>query len=167
MDLTSEELAGDPGTTQKLREAFLASRFGDQTPLFAERPFLLRIGDSAVSGRIDAIYGTPDGPWEVVDWKTGRGGADPLQLELYGLACVEIWDKRPEDLTLTYFYLRRAEIASQPMGDPAELRERLSRSLASITAGDFSPTPGPICTYCDFNAFCDAGQAWLREGSGS
>ena len=76
VDLTSEELAGDPGTTQKLREAFLASRFGDQTPLFAERPFLLRIGDSAVSGRIDAIYGTPDGPWEVVDWKTGRGGAD-------------------------------------------------------------------------------------------
>jgi DNA helicase-2/ATP-dependent DNA helicase PcrA len=167
VDLTSEELAGDPGTTQRLREAFLGSRFGDQVPLYAERPFLLRIGDHAVSGRIDAIYGMPDGPWEVVDWKTGSGLADPLQLELYGLACVEIWGKRAEDLTLTYCYLRRGEIVSQPMTDPAELRERLAGSLASIASGDLSPRHGPICTYCDFNAFCDAGQEWLTSGSGS
>ena len=42
----------------------------------AERPFLLRVGGFTVGGRIDAIYGEPDGPWEVVDWKTGRRPAD-------------------------------------------------------------------------------------------
>ena len=118
VDLTQEELAGDPGRMDRLRQAFLTSRFADRAPLFAERAFLLRVGGFAVSGRIDAIYGEPDGPWEIVDWKTGVGAADPLQLELYGLACVEIWHKAPEDLTLTYYYLARDEAVSQPMGEP-------------------------------------------------
>ena len=98
-------------------------------PLFAERAFLLRVGAFTVGGRIDAIYGEPDGPWEIVDWKTGMGTADPLQLELYGLACVEIWGKRPEDLTLSYCYLAKDEIVSQPMADPSDVRARVEASL--------------------------------------
>ncbi len=163
IDLTNEELSGEPGRAERLRQSFLDSRFADVVPLFAERAFLLRVGDYAVSGRIDAIYGEPDGPWEVVDWKTGAATADPLQLELYGLACVEIWGKRPEDLTLTYAYLLRDEIASQPMGDPDEMRARAEASIDAIAAGVFEPTPGAWCGYCDFRGFCDAGQAWLAS----
>jgi DNA helicase-2/ATP-dependent DNA helicase PcrA len=161
VDLTQEELAGDPGRVGRLRESFLASRFSGAVPLFAERAFLLRVGAFTVGGRIDAIYGEPDGPWEVVDWKTGMGTADPLQLELYGLACVEIWGKRPEDLTLSYCYLAKDEIVSQPMGDPAEVRARVQASLTAIGDGAFEPTPGRWCTHCDFRSFCDAGRAWL------
>ena len=98
VDLTDEELAGDPGRVERLRESFLASRFAGVPPLYAERAFLLRLGDFSVGGRIDAIFGDPDGPWEIVDWKTGRTPAadDPtlgLQLDVYGLAAVEIWGK--------------------------------------------------------------------------
>ena len=51
-----------------------------------------------------------DGRWEVVDWKTGRKPAahDPIarmQLDLYALACMDVWNKRREDLRLTYLYL--------------------------------------------------------------
>ena len=167
-DLTDEELAGDPGRIERLREAFLASRFSGRTPLFAERAFLLRLGDSTVGGRIDAIFGDPDGPWEVVDWKTGRRPAndDPtlgLQLDIYGLACVEIWGKRAGELTLTYAYLASGDEVSRPMDDPATVRARVLRSLEAIAAGSFDPTPGPWCTHCDFRSFCDAGQAWLAE----
>jgi DNA helicase-2/ATP-dependent DNA helicase PcrA len=161
VDLTHEELAGDPGRIERLRRAFLASPYAERTPLFAERPFLLRIGPYAVGGRIDAIYGEPDGPWEVVDWKTGMGTADPLQLELYGLACVRIWHRRPEDLSLTYAYLARDEIVSVPMGDPDEVTARIQRQIDRIDAGAFDPTPGTWCGYCDFARFCDAGGAWL------
>jgi DNA helicase-2/ATP-dependent DNA helicase PcrA len=163
VDLTQEELAGDPGRVERLRDAFLASRFADVTPLYAERAFLLRVGAFAVSGRIDAIFGEPDGPWEIVDWKTGAGSADPLQLELYGLACVEIWHKRPEDLTLTYCYLARGEEERHPMGDPDEVRGRVERSLAAIDAGTFEPTPGAWCSYCDFKGFCETGRDWLVD----
>ena len=129
-DLTSEELAGEPGKVERLREAFLGSRFADVTPLHAERPFLLRLEGFTVGGRIDAVYGDPDGPWEVVDWKTGRRPADDdplaaLQLDLYGLACVEIWGKRPEDVTLTYLYLASGDEVSHPMEDPDAVRARV------------------------------------------
>src|SRR5262245_23693744 len=161
VDLTQEELAGDPGRVERLRQAFLGSRFAERTPLFAERAFLLRVGAFAVGGRIDAIYGEADGPWEIVDWKTGSGEADPLQLELYGLACAEIWHKAPEELTLTYYYLARDEAVSHPMSDPADVRARVETTLASIETGTYEPTPGRWCTFCDFKGFCDAGKAWL------
>ena len=172
-DLTPEELSGEPGIVARLQEAFLASRFADRTPLFAERPFLLRLEGFTVSGRIDAIYGDDlDSPWEVVDWKTGRKpGQDDalagLQLDLYGLACVEIWRKRPEDVALTYLYLAGPDEVSHPMSDPAHVRERVVERLRAIEAGTFDPTPGPQCRYCDFRSFCDAGKAWLRNGSES
>jgi DNA helicase-2/ATP-dependent DNA helicase PcrA len=163
VDLTQEELVGDPGRVERLRQSFLSSRYADRTPLFAERAFLLRVGAFAVGGRIDAIYGEPEGPWEIVDWKTGSGQADPLQLELYGLACAEIWHKAPEELTLTYYYLARDEAVSLPMGDPGVVRARVEASLAAIEAGMYEPTPGRWCSYCDFKSFCGAGRAWLAE----
>jgi DNA helicase-2/ATP-dependent DNA helicase PcrA len=163
VDLTHEELAGDPGRVERLRQAFLESRYADVTPLFAERPFLLRIGAFTVGGRIDAVYGEPEGPWEIVDWKTGSAAADPLQLELYGLACVEIWGKTAAELTLSYCYLARDEVVSIPMGDPGEVRERVADSLERIGQGAFEPTPGAWCGFCDFKGFCDAGRAWLAD----
>jgi DNA helicase II / ATP-dependent DNA helicase PcrA len=169
-DLTQEELAGDPGKMERLRRSFLEGRFARLVPLFAERAFLLRFGDVTVGGRIDAIYGEADGPWEVVDWKTGKKPADDdplatLQLDVYGLACAEIWGKHAEDLTLTYAYLASGEEVTRLMDDPAAVRERLTASLDRIAAGEFAPTPGPQCVYCDFKAFCDEGRAWLAANA--
>jgi hypothetical protein len=39
-------------------------------------------------------------------------------------------------------------------------------SLKAMAAGEFSPTPGLQCRYCDFRAFCDAGKAWLSANPG-
>ena len=168
-DLTSEELAGQPGKIRQLRDAFLASRFANAVPLYAERPFLLSFGDVTVSGRIDAIYGVPDGPWEVVDYKTGRRPADDelasAQLDVYALACIDVWGKRPDELTLTYLYLGSGEEVSRAAPDPARVRDRVAAWLGGIRAARFDPTPGEQCRWCDFLTFCDAGQAFV-EGSG-
>jgi DNA helicase-2/ATP-dependent DNA helicase PcrA len=119
-----------------------------------------------VGGRIDAVFGQPGGPWEVVDYKTGRvpTGDDPLtglQLDLYALACVDVWGKRPEDLTLTYFYLSEGKEVSRPAGDLGEVRARVKTTLAGITAAEFDPAPGPQCHWCDFLPFCAAGRAFV------
>ncbi len=169
-DLTAEELAGEPGKVERLRQAFLGSRFAGLVPLFAERAFLLSLRGAVVSGRIDAIYGEPEGPWEVVDWKTGRRPSEddplaPLQLDVYGLACLEIWRKRPEDLTLTYLYLSEGTEVTHPMGDPAEVQARVSAAMDGVASGRFEPTPGEHCRFCDFAPFCDAGQAWLASNA--
>jgi len=171
-DLTVEELAGRPGRLDDLRTAFLRSRFAGMVPRFVERSFLLPIRGFVVSGRIDAIFGADDtGRWEVVDYKTGKRPSDddPLartQLDLYALACIDVWAKRPEDLTLTYLYLATGEEVSHTVDDPDAVRARLAAWLGGISAGAFDPTPGEHCRWCDFRPFCEAGQAWAEAGSG-
>ncbi|HZD18028.1 MAG TPA: ATP-dependent DNA helicase [Actinomycetota bacterium] len=166
-DLTVEELAGAPGKLDDLRRSFLGSRFADMVPLYAERPFLLPLEGVTVTGRIDAIFGAEDGPWEVVDYKTGRRPPpdDPLaraQLDLYGLACVEVWHKPPAELSLTYLYLASGEEVTHALDDVEAVRRGVSDWLRGILAGGYDPTPGPHCHWCDFLPFCDAGTAWVR-----
>jgi DNA helicase II / ATP-dependent DNA helicase PcrA len=167
-DLTPEELVGEPGRMERLREAFLDSRFAQTVPLFAERPFLLNLEGSVLSGRIDAIYGRPDGAWEIVDYKTGRRPSDDdpltwLQLDIYALACVDVWRKPPADLTLTYLYLNTREEASRPAGDVEATRARVLETLRGIVRERFDPTPGEHCRSCDFLSFCEAGQKYVAS----
>jgi DNA helicase-2/ATP-dependent DNA helicase PcrA len=166
-----EERGGtEPSKQATLRAAFAGSRFADTTPLFIERPFLLRVDGVVVRGRIDAIFGDADGRWEVVDYKTGRvpEGDAPLlglQLDLYALACIDIWGKRPDDLTLTFFYLASNEEVSRPATDPEAIRGRVSEALRDMSAGLFDPDPGDHCRWCDFLSFCDAGMARVGDPS--
>jgi DNA helicase-2/ATP-dependent DNA helicase PcrA len=165
-DLTAEDLAGEPGKVERLQKAFDESRFASAPPLYAERAFLLYIEGFVVGGRIDAVFGTADGPWEVVDYKTGKRPAedDPLawlQLDLYALACIDVWGKRPEDVKLTYFYLASGEEASRPAGDPSQIRSRVAEALRGIAAREFTPQPGEQCRWCDFLSFCDAGRSYV------
>jgi DNA helicase-2/ATP-dependent DNA helicase PcrA len=166
-DLTAEELAGQPGKVKQLRDRFLASRFADMTPLHAERAFLLSLAGFTVSGRIDAIYGVPEGPWEVVDYKTGRKPEDdPLsrvQLDVYALACIDVWRKRPEELTLTYLYLASGDEVSFAVEDAEAIRDRVRAWLSAIGAGRFEPTPGEHCRWCDFLSFCDPGKEFVAQ----
>ena len=166
-DVTVEELAGSPGKIQDLRESFRRSRFGDMVPLYAERPFLLPVEGFTVKGRIDAIYGLPDGPWEVVDYKTGRRPPEDdalarAQLDLYALACIDVWHKVPEELRLTYLYLASGDAVSYPVDDVEAVRRRVAEWLSGIAAEAFEPEPGPHCRWCDFRPFCDAGRAWVE-----
>lgn len=172
-DLTVEELAGRPGRIDELRATFLSSRFADAVPRFVERSFLMPIEGSVIAGRIDAIFGEDDdGPWEVVDYKTGRVPEDdPLartQLDVYALACIDVWHKRPEDLTLTYLYLGSDRERSYAVEDVDEIRARVSRWLRSIAGEAFDPSPGDHCRWCDFRPFCDPGREWVEaHGDGS
>jgi DNA helicase II / ATP-dependent DNA helicase PcrA len=167
-DLSTEERLADPGHGASLKSAFKRSRFAEHVPLYVERPFLLWIDGMVVGGRIDAVFGEQDGPWEVVDYKTGRVPSedDPMfgfQLDLYGLACVEIWGKRPEDLTLTYFYLAEDKEVSRAAGDPLKTRARVGEALAGIVSARYEPTPSDRCRWCDFLSFCDAGRAFVAQ----
>jgi DNA helicase-2/ATP-dependent DNA helicase PcrA len=165
-DVTAEELAGAPGRLEDLRQAYARTRFADMVPLYAERPFLLPVEGITIKGRIDAIYGLPDGPWEVVDYKTGKVPPqdDPiarLQLDLYALACIEVWHKAPEDLRLTYLYLSGGQERSHTVEDVESVRGRIRSWLRGIGAGEFEPAPSAHCRVCDFRPFCDTGKAWV------
>jgi putative RecB family exonuclease len=120
---------------------------------------------------IDAIGRDDDGPGRS-DYKTGKRppGDDELtraQLELYALACIDVWAKRPEDLTLTYLYLSGGEEVSHTVDDERAIRERVSVWLRGIGDAGYEPTPGPHCRWCDFRPFCDAGRTWVDGDGGA
>ncbi len=89
--------ADDPARGEdlsQLRARFEHSEWADRWPQAVEVPFETLVGDRLVRGRIDAVFAdSPDGGFDVVDWKTGRPPASDaerhvvsVQLAAYRLA---------------------------------------------------------------------------------
>ena len=58
---------------RQLRARFEHSEWADRWPRAVEVPFETLVGDRLVRGRIDAVFAdSPEGGYDVVDWKTGR-----------------------------------------------------------------------------------------------
>ena len=130
-DLTDEELAGDPGRVERLREAFLAQpvRRRDAAVRRASVPAAARRVHRGRAHRRDLRRRRrPVGDRRLEDRAKRPPAEDPtlgLQLDIYGLAAVEIWGKAPADVTLTYFYLASGDEVTKPMDDPAVVRDRV------------------------------------------
>ena len=162
-----------PARVERLRQAFLESRFADVTPLFAERAFLLRLGGVQRSaGRIDAIFGEPGRARGRSS--TGRPAAaarrrSRSQLDLYGLACVEIWGKRPEDVTLTYFYLASGEeVVRIRWATPTRSGARVAASLGVDRRGRVraDARPGVRVTATSARSATPARRGWQPASAG-
>jgi DNA helicase-2/ATP-dependent DNA helicase PcrA len=93
-----------------LQQAFLASPYGGRKPYAVEAAFALTLAGRVVRGRIDAVYDLGGGRWEVVDWKTGSGGADPLQLAIYRLAWAGLAGVPVASVDAAFLYVRTGEI---------------------------------------------------------
>jgi len=109
LDLDDLESSDDTPLDDDLRalqQAFLAGPFADRVPLAVEAPFELSLAGHVVAGRIDAVYAVGNGSgtgYEVVDWKTGRGDADPLQLAIYRAAWAALVACPLEQVDATFY----------------------------------------------------------------
>ncbi len=96
----------------ELQERFLASEWADRTPIEVEVPFATVIGGLLVRGRMDAVFATPDGYYDVVDWKTGRqpaaaeAEAAAVQLAAYRLAWAELAGVPVDRVRAAFHYVR-------------------------------------------------------------
>jgi DNA helicase-2/ATP-dependent DNA helicase PcrA len=119
------ELAG--ADFDHLRATFEAGPYADAVPTAVEAPFTLVLGGRLVRGRIDAVFATPDGGAQVVDWKTGRvAAADPMQLACYRLAWAELSGLDPEQVDAVFYDLHTGVVV-RPGHLPG--REELTRLL--------------------------------------
>jgi DNA helicase II / ATP-dependent DNA helicase PcrA len=123
-----------------LQAAFLASPWADRSPVEVEAPFELLIGGVLVRGRVDAVFATPDGGIDVVDWKTGalpRGDAEAsanaVQLAAYRLAFARLYGVELAQVSAAFHYVCE-DLTLRPTDllDAEEL-ESLIRSLPSPT----------------------------------
>ncbi|MDI3417013.1 ATP-dependent DNA helicase [Streptomyces luteolus] len=146
--LDPDELPGadaeiaDERDLETLKEAFEHTPYAYRTPYRVEAPFQLAIAGRVIRGRIDAVYradgsGPGDGAatsYEIVDWKTGHGGAaDPLQLAIYRLAWAEQHGLPVEAVRAAFVFVRTGK-TTYPERLPG--RAELERLLAGPDAAE-------------------------------
>ncbi|WP_242454194.1 ATP-dependent helicase [Bailinhaonella thermotolerans] len=96
----------------ELQERFEESDWAARRPYDVEVPFETMIGDRLVRGRMDAVFASPDGTYDVVDWKTGtrpRGQAAKaasVQLAAYRLAWADLAGVELTQVRAAFHYVR-------------------------------------------------------------
>ncbi len=141
--LADEEVLDQPGAhvdssrLVDLRKTFEQMGFPERTlkrldagdPM-AEVPFVLKVGERLVKGRIDAVYETPDGGIEIVDFKTGaKPGESSVELDqllVYAGALMKLGLDVGKSIKLTYVYLADGTTQSREVSR-AEAEQGLAR----------------------------------------
>jgi DNA helicase-2/ATP-dependent DNA helicase PcrA len=137
----------------------------ESSPVWLERSFSFRIGPHQLRGRIDRVDQTPEGGYELIDYKTGDRRSsvttsDDVQIPLYRMGAREAW--KIEADSGSYWYVlddERVQVPGQP--DDAERVERTVLEVAGgIESQDFEPRPSPqVCSWCDYRLICPASEA--------
>jgi DNA helicase-2/ATP-dependent DNA helicase PcrA len=127
-DLDDAELAS-------LQQKFLAAGWGERPPVRVEAPFEMVVGGRLLRGRIDAVYATDDGGYDVIDYKTGAvlTGKDfeaaSHQLSIYRLAWADLAGVDPSQVTAGFLYVRESLLKRpERLLDRAELTALISAS---------------------------------------
>jgi putative RecB family exonuclease len=117
-------------------------------------------------GYVDRVDVAPTGEIRVVDYKTGSAPREVFeakalfQMKFYALVLLRTRGVLPRQLRLMYLADRQSLTYSP---DEAELL-RFERTLSAIWVailraagtGDFRPSPGRLCDWCDHKALCPA-----------
>ncbi len=151
------------------RESMLEQfeRFAESPYLsFAKRmnevPFLLKIKNKVVNGKLDMMTIDDKQNWEIIDFKTGDGRTDPkeavkkydLQIRTYGAAIANSAKfARTGKVTLLFLSNKSAIPVSSMIDEVAVERTKreLSDMIKGIETGDFKVRTDPPCKTCAFN----------------
>jgi DNA helicase-2/ATP-dependent DNA helicase PcrA len=125
----------------ELQANFLASEWAERTPTAIEVAIETPVAGTVVRGRIDAVFPTTDGGWDVVDWKTGSEPHGPaataraVQLAAYRLAWARLQGVAVERVGAAFFYAASGRtVRPVDLLDEAALRSLLSGD--STASGD-------------------------------
>lgn len=122
-----DDLDEDPDLTA-LREAFRRSSYSTRTPIAVEEPFAIALGGRVIRGRIDAVFASPSGRVEVIDWKSGgRDHLSDLQLAIYRCAWADLTHVPVDQIDAAFLIVRTGELVRpERLADRAALEQILS-----------------------------------------
>jgi RecB family exonuclease len=127
-----------------------------------EKKFNMKIGDVTVVGKIDLVMETPQGEYQVFDFKTGKTtktqkeAVEDTQMNLYPLAVKELYGKFPEKSTLYYIAKNLLVENKIEESNVFAVRDKLERAVESIIQENFEPEHEKgVCRFCAFRSICD------------
>ena len=166
-DVDGERLAAWLGSAGEL----LGNYFTLENPALLEpesRELYVEVISEGVRlrGVIDRIDVSPDGDIRIVDYKTGPSPREAFeakalfQMKFYALVLWRLRGVVPRQLRLIYL----ADTDTLSYTPDAEELQRFERTLMAIWAaitramqtGDFRPSPGRLCDWCDHKRLCPA-----------
>ena len=135
----------------------------DDNPLRLEESFGVHFGDIVFSGKIDRIDLVKDAERpevSIVDYKTGSEKdkneiKKDLQLPLYALVAEQKLGFKV--VGAKYIFVETGKVVDVDVSESRKemAKEKLLETLGCIKNGNFTPTPGFICRFCDFNSICE------------
>jgi DNA helicase-2/ATP-dependent DNA helicase PcrA len=152
------ELYENQGVEQ-LRDFLAAVRLRTPEVLHTEQSFEIRVGETAVAGRIDRIDQQSDGSVAIVDYKTGKArdqedADESLQLSLYAIAAREKWGYNVGALIFYNLEENVPVITTRSEGQLLEARGRVEAAAQGIAAGVFNAKTGMHCNFCAYRSLC-------------
>ncbi|HEV7721743.1 MAG TPA: PD-(D/E)XK nuclease family protein [Iamia sp.] len=171
-DLAELELAADEMATLRadaerlVRNYFLLEDPREIRPIGLELRLQASVGDLPLVGIIDRLELDADGELVVTDYKTGKAPSDRYEqskmggIHFYSLLCEELFGRRPARIRLLHLH-EPVIITAVPTDQSTKgLRNRVGALWQAISRAcerdDFRPKPGPLCSWCSFQAWCPA-----------
>lgn len=135
-------------------------------PVGLELMLEAQVDDIRVRGIIDRLERDADGRLVVTDYKTGRSPGVTHQqgrlggVTFYALLCEEHFGELPAQVQLLYLgdglTISTEPSAQAIRGLRAKLRALWQAIERACEREDFRPRPGPLCSWCSFQAYCPA-----------
>jgi DNA helicase-2/ATP-dependent DNA helicase PcrA len=150
--------------------AFHASML--ETPpqvLEQEKSFELPLENNVtIIGRMDQVNSLGRADVEIIDYKTGKPKKDSLakkdlQLSLYALAAIEIFEWNPVRLAFHYLQNNKTQVTTRDTKQLDEAQKLVLEAAADIRAGEFAPDPGFVCRSCAYKPICPAHEVALSS----
>jgi RecB family exonuclease len=135
----------------------------DKNIIEIEKNISFKLAGVKSSGRIDRIDRLDGNKIEIIDYKTGKLKEQKdvdkdLQTSIYALAVRETLGYEPEVLTL-YFVEEGQRVSSHKTLE--QIKEQVGKAeevVEVMKSGDFTPTPGKHCEWCDYKNLCPFAQ---------
>jgi len=135
-------------------------------PIGLELKLRASVGNLTLTGIIDRLELDGDGELVVTDYKTGRVPTQRYEqgrlggVHFYALLCEQVLGRRPARVQLLYLSEPLAIIATPSERSIAGLTRKVGAVWSAVEracrAEDFRPSPGPLCGYCSYRAYCPA-----------
>ncbi len=182
LDLALGEMAADPDYVGLDLDQGAADEFAADAARMVERYFSLEdptsirpiglelmltaeLGSVTVRGIIDRLELDDDGELVVTDYKTGRAPAPAQQasrlggVHFYSMLCEQVLGRRPARVQLVYLGRDPQVITADTSEQSNRGVERKVRAVwdaieRACERDDFRPRPGPLCSWCAFQAYC-------------
>jgi putative RecB family exonuclease len=162
-DAGAEDFASDAG--RMVERYFTLEDPTRVRPIGLELMLTAELGPVTVRGIIDRLELDEDGELLVTDYKTGRAPAPAQQasrlggVHFYSMLCEQVLGRRPRRIQLIYLGRDPQIITTDTSEQSNRGVERKVRAVwdaieRACERDDFRPRPGPLCSWCAFQAYC-------------